>query len=137
LLKDAKSGRTPLFHAVEADNCGLVQFLLACDANPYEANFSGHTPLSAASEISFTCRNTTKEYPVSDGINFSSKLIPLSSGSSMAHALDEGSSIVFEGEVMEEVCMDKVHENSLAQCHSSATMNSSSNSSSNPWFMNE
>jgi hypothetical protein len=141
LLKDAKSGRTALFHAVEADNCDLVQFLLVCDANPNEANFSGHTPLSAASEISFTCRNTTKEYSVSDGINFSSKLVPLSRGSSMIHTLDEGSNIVFGGELLEDVCMDEVHENDLAQCCSSATMNgssnSSSNSNSNPWFLNE
>lgn len=59
----------------------------------------------------------------------------------MIHTLDEGSNIVFGGELLEDVCMDEVHENDLAQCCSSATMNgssnSSSNSNSNPWFLNE
>jgi hypothetical protein len=122
---------------VEANNCDLVQFLLACDANPNEATFSGHTPLTAASEISFTCRNATKEYLVSDGINFSSRLVPLSHGSSVTHTLDEGSNIVFDGELLEDVCMDEVHENDLDQCYSSANINSSSNNSSNPWFLSD
>lgn len=135
LLKDAKSGRTPLFHAVEANNCDLVQLLLACDASPYEANFCGHTPLSAASEVSFACRNTTKEYSVSEGINFSSKLVSLSRGSDVIHTLDEGSNIVFGGELFEDVHMDEAHESDLvAHYCSSSTVNSNSN---NPWFLND
>jgi hypothetical protein len=133
LLKDAKSGRTPLFHAVEADNGGLVQLLLAFDASPNEANFSGHTPLSAASQIYLTCRNTTKEYSISDGINFSSKLVPLSRESSVIHTLDEASNVVFEGDLLDDVCMVEMRENDLAQRYSSATVNSSSNT----WLLNE
>ena len=138
LLKDAKSGRTPLFHAVEANNCELVQLLLACDANPNEANFCGHTPLTAASEISFACRTATEEYSVSDGINFSSKLVPLSRGSNVSHTVDEGSEIVFEGELLEDVNMDNMQKSDLAtHSYSSVAVSSSSNNSSNPWFLND
>jgi len=137
-LKDAKSGRTPLFHAVEANNCDLVQLLLACDANPNEANFCGHTPLIAAGEISFACRNPTEEYTVADGINFSSKLVPLSRGSKVTHTVDEQSEIVFEGELLEDVNMDDMQKSDLtAHCYSSVTVNSNSNNSSNPWFLND
>jgi hypothetical protein len=59
-------------------------------------------------------------------------LVPLSRGSSTTHALDEGSDVVFEGELMEDVCADEVR----AQCYSSATTNSGGSSSS-PWFLNE
>jgi hypothetical protein len=137
LLKDAKSGRTPLFHAVEANNRDLVLLLLACNANPNEANFSGHTPLSAAGEICFT-RNAIKEYQVPEGINFSSKLVPLTRGSDMIHMLDEGGNIVLGGELLEDVHMDEVHDNDLAtHCYSSSMVNSNSNNSHSPWFLND
>jgi hypothetical protein len=138
LLQDAKSGRTPLFHAVEANNRDLVQLLLAYDANPNEANFSGHTPLSAASEISFSCKNTAKEYLISEGINCSSKLVPLSRGSDVTHTFNEGSNIVFGEELLGDVHMDEVHDGDLtAHCYSSATTNSNNNNNVNPWFLND
>jgi len=138
LLKDAKSGRTTLFHAVEANNSDLVKLLLSYNASPNEANFCGHTPLIAASEISFAYRNTTEEYSVSDGINFSSKLVPLSRGSNVTHTVDERSEIVFEGELLEDVNMDDVQKSDLAaHCYSSVNVNSNNNNSSNPWFLND
>lgn len=138
MLKDAKSGRTPLFHAVEANNSDLVQLLLACDANPNEANFSGHTPLTAASEISFTCRNSTEEYSASDGINFSSKLVPLNRASSVTHTAGEGSEIVFEGELLGEINMDEVQRSDLAvHCYSNVSRSRNDNNSNNPWFLND
>jgi hypothetical protein len=115
-----------------------VQLLLACDANPNEANFCGHTPLTAASEISFASRNATEEYSVSDGIHFSSKLVPLSRRYNMTRTADEQSEIVFEGELLEDVNMDDVQKSDLAaHCYSSITVNSNSSNSSNPWFLND
>jgi hypothetical protein len=130
LLKDAKSGRTPLFHAVEANNCNLVQLLLACDASPYEPNFSGHTPLAAASEVSFCCSTVSEEYTVSEGINFRSKLVPLSRGSDVIHTQNERGNIVFGGELCEDADMDEVHDSDLAA-------NCGSSNSSKLWFLSD
>ena len=48
-LKDGKSGRTPLHHAVEAENLEVINELLECGANVSEGAFSGNTPLQVAS----------------------------------------------------------------------------------------
>ncbi|CAB4039579.1 B-cell lymphoma 3, partial [Paramuricea clavata] len=48
-LKDSKSGRTALHHAVEAHNPIVTRFLLLKDANVNAQTFAGNTPLHTAS----------------------------------------------------------------------------------------
>lgn len=50
-LKDTKSGRTPLFHAVETNSATCCRVLLHSGANSTEQNYAGHTPVIAASEF--------------------------------------------------------------------------------------
>ncbi|XP_049840613.1 nascent polypeptide-associated complex subunit alpha, muscle-specific form-like [Schistocerca gregaria] len=50
-LKDTKSGRTPLFHAVETNSATCCRVLLHSGANSTEQNYAGHTPIIAASEF--------------------------------------------------------------------------------------
>ncbi|XP_049794697.1 B-cell lymphoma 3 protein-like [Schistocerca nitens] len=50
-LKDTKSGRTPLFHAVETNSATCCRVLLHNGANSTEQNYAGHTPIIAASEF--------------------------------------------------------------------------------------
>lgn len=53
-LKDMRSGRTPLFHALESENTGnrskVMQKLLQAGAITSVTNFAGHTPLPATND---------------------------------------------------------------------------------------
>ncbi|GLH03179.1 E3 ubiquitin-protein ligase mind-bomb [Gryllus bimaculatus] len=51
-IRDRKSGRTPLFHAVENGNSEISQVLLNAGAHTHIPNFSGQTALNA-SELTF------------------------------------------------------------------------------------
>ncbi|KAJ9595486.1 hypothetical protein L9F63_013308, partial [Diploptera punctata] len=128
-LKDARSGRTPLFHAVEANSGELVQLLLEADANTNEPNFAGHTPLTAASEISYSARPNVKD-GVADGINFSSKLVSLRSGEDIGQIIEDGSNIVISGDIVEDISMDEDNEVMGAESYSRTTRNVNS---SNVW----
>ena len=47
--QDGKSGRSPLHHAVEAENVAVIEQLLKCGADASAAAFSGNTALQTAS----------------------------------------------------------------------------------------
>ena len=104
--------------------------LLAADASTTEPNFSGHTPLSAASEISFSNRSHEKDFRLGDGINFSSKLVSLKSGESIAHLLEDANNMVIRGDVVEDVNMDEDDPDEI-QCHNNT---SSKVDSKNVWM---
>ncbi|XP_063221674.1 uncharacterized protein LOC134530611 [Bacillus rossius redtenbacheri] len=67
-LEDGRSGRTALFHAVEADNNQVVRVLLAAGADSSLPNYSGHTPLHAASEVSVTDKRVMSQLITNEGL---------------------------------------------------------------------
>nr|CAD7438064.1 unnamed protein product [Timema bartmani] len=50
-LKDVKSGRNPLFHAVEMDDTEMVSTLVKAGADSLEPNFAGQSAFQAAKEV--------------------------------------------------------------------------------------
>lgn len=53
LKQDGKSGHTPLHHAIDYENCEVLQLLVTKGANVNKPNYSGITPVQSAN----SCRN--------------------------------------------------------------------------------